>query len=494
MIKQLENWEFKLSAYNLALTTMSFDMQTVAPKDGEDYRNDRFGFLSGEYYNILTDKNMYEVLNKLSNENNLDEINSRKVKLYLNMLNQAKVLSEQEYIEFSKLKLKAFQVWEKARSNSDYRAFEPYLKHLIDKSIYIAEKRNANIKPYDFLLNDFEEGMDSTKYDVFFDLIKERIIPLIKKVNENSYKVDSSILKNNYDLDKQIAFNKEIMDYLRFDKSWSHNSTSVHPFTSALSIDDVRITTRYNKNDLFYSVFSTIHEIGHGTFDHQIDKKFDGTILETGITMGIHESQSRLFENYFGKNYSFWKYNYNKLIEHFDFFKDISIDDFLKAISASKPSLIRTEADELTYPIHILIRYEIEKGIFDKTISTDNLNKVWNEKVKEYLGIDVDCDGNGILQDIHWTDASFGYFPAYALGSAYSAQIYKTMSKQLNIEEILENNRFEEINEWLKNKIHKWGALRTPSEMLISVTNEDFNPIYYIEYLEEKYKKLYELQ
>ena len=494
MIQIINDWEFKLSAYALALSTISFDSATVAPKDGSSYRNERVSYLSGEYYKLLTDEKIYETLKDLEKDITLCKEDKRKVKLYLKSFEDAKALSEKEYIEFSKLQLDSSDVWEEARDKSDYKMFEPYLKKLFEFSKYLASKRDPNANAYDLFLNDYEEGMDIEKYDQFFDLIKERIIPLVKEISNKQEIVNKNILKGFYPIENQINANKEILKYLGFNDSWSYITTSVHPFTGGTNKNDIRITTRYDENDVLYSIFSTIHEVGHGIFEHQIADKYNGTIFSSAITSGIHESQSRLFENYLGRDISFWKYNYSKLQNQFEFLKNVSLEEFVNAINSSSPSLIRTEADELTYPLHILVRYEIEKGIFDGSISLENLNNIWNKKMKKYLGVDVPNDREGILQDIHWSSASFGYFPAYALGSAYSAQIFNSMKKDLNIDDLLENNKFNEINSWLKDKIHSNGALFTPKEILINATGEEFNPMYYVEYLENKFKKLYDIK
>lgn len=494
MINKLNEYEFKLSAYALALSTLNFDSMTVAPKLGNNYRNERMGYLSGEYYKILTDGEFIKLLNELNLQEDLDKITKRKVKLYLKNLETALALTKEEYMEFNKLKMDAYDAWEEARAENNYKIFEPFLIKLIETSKKVALKRNQKIEPYNLLLSDFEEGMDIEKYDQFFNLIKERIVPLIKKIVANEYQIEEAFLNEKYDVNTQKEFVKDILQYLNFDKSFSHCSISTHPFSSGFSKNDVRVTTRYNEKMLTDSIFSIIHEVGHATFEHQVNEQFDGSIIASAITMGVHESQSRLFENCLGRSKAFWEYNYPILQEKFDKLNGVTLDDFVKAINVSKPSLIRTDADELTYPLHILLRYEIEKGIFDGSIDVYNLREVWNSKTEELLGIKVLNDKVGILQDIHWSDASFGYFPAYALGSAYAAQIYRQMKKELNVDGLLKNNQFEEINKWLKEKIHDSGALYTPQEKLLYATNEEFNPVYYIDYLENKFKKLYKIK
>ena len=270
---------------------------------------------------------------------------------------------------------------------------------------------------------------------------------------------------------------------------------SKHPFTNGISSNDVRITTYYDEYNITSAIFSVIHEVGHAFYEHQVDIKYQGSRIAEDISSGMHESQSRFLENYLGRRKSFWVNLYPKLQKLFpENLGDISLDQFIKAINVSRSSFVRTDADELTYPLHILVRYEIEKGIFANKISTNNLNKTWNEMYKKYLGIEVRNDVEGILQDTHWSDASFGYFPTYALGSAIGAQILKKMEKDLDIDYLLENKKFKTITNYLKNNIQKYGALYDYQSILKMYTGERFNPKYYINYLKMKYSKLYDIK
>jgi carboxypeptidase Taq len=269
---------------------------------------------------------------------------------------------------------------------------------------------------------------------------------------------------------------------------------SEHPFTSDFSLHDVRITTKYLENSLTSSIFSIIHEYGHALYALHVDEKLEGLNVSKAMSSGMHESQSRLLENYIGKRYSFWVNNYPAVQNIFqEQLKDVSLDDFIKMINVTTPSLIRTEADELTYPLHIIIRYEIEKEMINDDVDFDHLNELWADKYEEYLGIRPQDDAEGILQDIHWVDGSFGYFPTYALGSAYSAQFMKAMEKDIDIDQELENNHFDVIENWLREHIHSLGALYNADEILEKVCHEPFNPNIYIDYLIQKYSSLYQL-
>jgi carboxypeptidase Taq len=243
---------------------------------------------------------------------------------------------------------------------------------------------------------------------------------------------------------------------------------------------------------MFSSIFAAIHELGHATYEQQIDPKWDATMLSGGTSMGIHESQSRFYENMIGRSYEFWEAHYWKLQEIFpEQLGNVSLKDFHLAVNKVEASFIRVEADELTYPLHIMIRYEIERMIMANEITVSELPEVWNKKMVEYLGIQPKDDAEGVLQDVHWSAGLIGYFPTYALGSAYSAQFYYTMKKEIDIDELVKTNNIKAINQWLKEKIHNFGSSKDPLELLREVTNEDFNPSYYVQYLKEKYSKLY---
>lgn len=301
------------------------------------------------------------------------------------------------------------------------------------------------------------------------------------------------MIDGNENKENQKKVSNYLAEYLGFDFNKGVISESTHPFTLTVNNDDVRITTRYIEELPLSSIFSTIHETGHAIYEQGISNDLKETILADGTSMAIHESQSRFYENIIGRSKTFWIKIYENLKNEYKFLENISIEEFYKGINSVQPSLIRVEADELTYSLHIMIRYEIERGIFDGKYEIKDLPKIWNEKMKEYLGIGPKNDGEGVLQDVHWSCGLIGYFPSYALGNAYSAQIYNKMKEELNIEKILLDGDMEKIKCWLHKKIHQYGKLKTPKELIEEITGEDLNPKYYIDYLKEKYLKIYEL-
>ena len=270
---------------------------------------------------------------------------------------------------------------------------------------------------------------------------------------------------------------------------------SVHPFTIGLSREDVRITTNYDENDFRPAIFSCIHEGGHAIYEQNIPENLSGTGLQDGASMGIHESQSRFYENIIGKSQEFWIYFYAEVKKRFTQFKDVDFEEFYKGINLVEPSFIRVDADELTYSLHIIIRYEIEKALINGEVEVEDLPELWNSKYKEYLGIEPKNDSEGVLQDVHWAGGTIGYFPSYALGNLYGAQFFNKMKKDMpSVLEDIKQGKLDSVYNWLKENIHKHGAIYTPAELIKIVTGEELNAKYFIDYLNEKYSNIYKLR
>jgi len=493
LIDAYEEFEMKYSAYYLAMATMEWDISTTSPKNGKPYAAMRMGVLQGEAFAAMIDPKNLKMLNDLAAIEDLDSLTKRSVTARLKDLAGMQLVPPDRYTYFEQTKHLANHIWEQAKAENNYKLFEPHLLKVIEltKEYYSYYPKKDEL--YDWMLDDYERDMTTKDYDAFFDLIKEKLVPFIKKVVA-AKQIDTSFLHKEYDPIKQRQFMDTIMSYIHYNLDAGMIAVSVHPFTCGLSINDVRITTRYNTHDVASGILSTIHELGHATCMGQFDPKYDGSYIAHCVTSGIHESQSRLLENYLGRSKSFWIPNYPALQALFpENLNSVPLDDFVAAINASMPSLIRTEADELTYPLHILIRYELEKAIFRDQVDLSKLDQIWADKYEEYLGIRPDSDATGILQDVHWSQGSFGYFPTYALGTAYAAQFMKAMRSDLDVDSLLANSQMPVIKDWLKEKIHQYAGLYTPKETLVRVTGEAFNPQYYIDYLLDKFSKLYHI-
>ncbi len=485
----------KLNAYHFVLNIANWDSNTEAPKNCFPYRAEMLSFISGEAFSISTSKAYQEVVNGLIER--LDELSEREQAEVLQAkkaLDKIVKIPKEDYVKYNKLLNLAQRTWEEAKEKNDYNMYKDTLKDIINTQRKFIEYRDTGLEPYDVLLDDFEEGMTMELYDAFFNTIKKDLVPFVKEVlkAKEAQKADQSFITAFYPKAKQKEFVEYLMNVFRFDYDRGVLKQSVHPFTWNTHSQDVRLTVRYLEDFVFSSIFAAIHELGHALYEQQIDPVLDSTNLAGGASMGIHESQSRFYENMIGRSYPFWEKHYPKLKSIFsEELKDIDLDTFYKGINNVEESFIRVEADELTYPLHILLRYEMERAIFNDHVDLDSLPNLWNEKMKSYLNIMPKNDGDGILQDVHWSGGAFGYFPTYALGSAYAAQIYYTLTKELDFETLIKEDRIEEINAWLKEKIHQFGKSKKPLEILESVTNEPFNPDYYVRYLKEKYSAIY---
>lgn len=493
--KQFEEILEKNKAYNHSMSLIYWDAATGAPKKGVDNRSQILGILAGEVFKLTTSNETKECLSVLEKHADvLDEITNAVVKEVRKDYDKFTKIPADEYRAYAELKGKANVIWEEAKNKSDFSIFEPYLEKLIGYLRKFVEYRGYKDHPYNTLLDDYESGMTTEKLDKFFAQLKERIVPLVKNIQNSDKKIRTDFLTHSYSANKQEEFCLYLLDKINFDKDAGMMKESEHPFTINFTRNDVRITTHYFENNFTSAVFSTVHEGGHALYEQNIGDDIADTILGTGTSMGIHESQSRMYENIFGRNINFWKCFYPKLVEIFpDQLANISLNEFYEAINKTENSLIRIEADELTYSLHIMVRYEIEKMLIEGKIEVKDLPKIWNQKMEEYLGVKPPNDKMGVLQDVHWSDGLFGYFPSYALGNAYAAQFEYTMRKSLDIDKLLINGEFDKILEWLRENIHKHGSLKKPNEIIKDVTGEELNPKYFTQYLEDKYSRLYNL-
>ena len=496
--QQYNETKKRIASYEEAIALMFWDMRTGAPKKGLEQRSEVIGMLSSDVFKLSTSKEFEEVLHALLKEENFQQVSEVMQKSLLESkknFDRNKKIPAEEYQAYVVLSSKSEAAWEEAKEKSDFSMLQPYLEKLVAYNKKFIEYLGYKGNKYNTLLDMFEPGMTVEKLDQVFGQLKEHIVPLVKSISESDYKFDASALLFHFPKDKQKEFSLEVLHELDYDFSAGRLDETVHPFAVGINPGDVRVTTKYDEKDFRTAVFGTIHECGHALYEQNISPELIGTGLCSGTSMGIHESQSLFYENFVGRNYSFWKRHYNRLNECADGkFSEMSLDAFYEAINEAKPSLIRIEADELTYCLHIIIRYELEKALFNDEITVEELPKKWNEKYEQYLGITPPNDARGVLQDVHWSGGSFGYFPSYALGYMYAAQLKQAMLKDIpNFDEKLENGELKEVKEWLAEKVHQHGKMKKPLEILKDVTGEELNVTYLIQYLEDKYKTLYKL-
>jgi len=497
-IKELKKRLLEIAHLASISRLLNWDQEINLPAKGADYRAASISELSAILHTKLLNLDTDNLLTKLKKEVDSQKIRGKEA-IIINetwrTFDRERKLPEDFVRELAEVSSKAQTVWIEARKKNDFSMFLPWLTKIVKLKRKETEYVGYTVSPYDALLDQYEPGMTTAEVSKTLDNLKVFLVPFLKQIRDSKQKINSKALNGKFPIDKQVEFNKKILAKIGFDFDAGRLDASVHPFADGLHPHDVRITSRYALNDIFYSVSSTIHEAGHALYEQGLPVEHFGTPLAESVSLGIHESQSRFWENMIGKSLSFWKYFYPSLRKDFpESFTKLSTDDFYKAINKVEPSLIRTEADEVTYNLHIILRFEIEKGMIEGTINLKDLPKIWNSKMKEYFGIEVPTDSLGVLQDVHWSGGGIGYFPTYTLGNLYSAQFYQAMKKDIpDLPKKVAEGNFIVIREWLRKKIHVSGKTYTAESLVKKITGENLDSKYFTEYLTEKYTKIYNL-
>ena len=388
----------------------------------------------------------------------------------------------------------AQSVWTKAKRTNDFSLFAPYLEQIVDTRRRWAALFDPDKAPYDVWLDQFERGTTMAKLDEFFAMLRGRIVPLLQKIQQSPCQPRTDFLDQEWPLPQQAELASRVMALMGVDKNHCTLGESEHPFTTEFYKGDVRITTHYFPRDMASSLYSVVHESGHALYELHLKDSLKYTCLASGSSMGVHESQSRLFENYIGRSEAFVHCLWPTLTELFpQQLAGVTEREFYCAINRAQPSLIRTEADELTYCLHIMVRYEIERQLLDGSLSVAGLPAAWNAKMKEYLGVDVPDDAHGCLQDIHWAGGDLGYFPSYALGTAYGAQMIAQMRKVMALEQLVAAGDLAPITGWLEERIWQYGMEKEPAWLVENACGGPFDPEQFAAYLEHKYADIYQL-
>lgn len=488
----------KITHFSSIIGLADWDQKVMAPKKGRAIFAKATGTLRTEIFKLMVSNEMGELLETLSKPEHLIELApyaKAKIREYKDYYQKSKSIPTDLFQEYSVLTAQANDAWEEARANNDFAHFLPSLEKIVAYKRKFAEIYGYEEHPYDALLDEFEPGLTVKKLDPLFAKLRESSVKLLERIRENGKRTRAEVFSQSFEIDKQKEFNRYILPIIGFDLDAGRLDETVHPFAQTVNTGDVRLTTRYLERNVRSALFGTIHEAGHGIYEQQVNPEFEESILQSGASFGIHESQSRFLENMVGRSKEFWKFFYPKLQEHFPTqLKDISVDEFYRAVNTVEPSFIRVEADELTYNLHIMLRYEIEKALIAGEVEAKDLPVIWNQKMEDYLGITPSSDTEGVLQDVHWSFGGFGYFPSYSLGNLYAAQILRTIQKDLpDFYNHIEQGRFDLIQAWLKENIHQYGKLYTPNELIVRVTGEELNADYLVEYLEKKYTEVYGL-
>ena len=484
----------KIADVQYAAGVLNWDQETYMPPQGAEMRAQQLATLSGIAHELSVSEELGDVLNKLSFDTSLNELQKRNIKNSLKNYNESKKYTTAFVKELSKAVSEAFQAWQKAKETSNFKNYAPFLEKLVQLKREECKLLGYTGHPYDALLDQYEQGMKTADLEILFADVRRQLVDYIKQIAAQPQNKDTFMF-GHFDKNKQWQIGIDLLKQMGFDFDAGRQDESSHPFTTNFSAQDVRVTTRISEKDFHEMIWSCIHEGGHALYEQGLPVSEYGLPSGEHISLGIHESQSRLWENNVGRSSGYWKFNYSKLQTTFpEQLKNVSVTDFYKAINIVKPSLIRTSADELTYHTHVLIRFEIEKALIEGSIEVNELPGIWNKKYRDYLGIEVPDDSKGVLQDIHWSHGSFGYFPTYSLGSFYAAQFFAQAKKEIaGLEKQIESGDLKALLVWLREKVHRHGQYYTAEELCIAITGEKLNFSFFMNYAKEKYNQLYNL-
>ncbi len=482
LIKYLE----KIGQLNYLITVLRWDMDTVAPQKSYDYLIDVSTKYEMEIYDLTTSDEYIELINNLIESEEFNELTYGE-KEYISDLKEEyyrfKKVPKDFCDEFYRLRSNSLNCWKTAKDKNDYSMFKPYLERVIEytKKYYQYMYPDTN-NLYDCMLDEYEKGIDSSFIDKLFYKLKEEIIPIVKNLKPvNIEKINSSLDDSEF-----INFAKFLLNYIGFDNERGALGIYTHGYTTKLNNNDVRITFSNNSN-VTDSISTIVHEGGHGIFDQNVGKDLIQYGTYSVDKFALHESQSRFFENILGRRKTFFVPIYDDIKRILKI--DMPIEEFVKHFNNAKASLVRTKADELTYCLHIIIRYEIERDIFNGNIDLDKLPEIWNNKYNEYLGISSNTDSEGILQDMHWADGSFGYFPSYLLGSIFDGMLLEVINNKVgDVDKLLVEGRINEITKFLNENIHKFGGSYNINEVANRLCGKDLEVDSLVKYFKDKYQ------
>ena len=481
---------------------MQWDMETKMPPGAFELRSEQLSLLSRIEHKMATDAEIGAIIERVQTNPrcpSLSELQKRNVYLFKKSYDEKTKLPERLVSEVSRQEVIAYDAWKKAKNAKSFEMLKPELTKMFELKMQTAEifkDVKGTRTCYDAMIDIFETKMTEEVIARTFDQLKRGLIPIIEKCVSSPIQPDISIIKHFVPVAKQIEISKSLAKFINYDiessKATGRIDETEHPFTTGY-YDDTRITTHYREYDFTNALFSTLHEGGHAMYEQDLERNWMYQPVGSACSYGVHESQSRFVENIIGRSPEFWSYYFPELVRITgERLPGIDLARLIKAVNAVMPSKIRIDADEVTYSMHVIIRFELERELFAGKLSIGELPQAWNQKYSDYLGVKIDNDSEGVMQDVHWSHGSFGYFPSYALGNIFSGQILYRMEKDMpSWRAGIANGNFLEVKKWLKKNVHLYGSLYDPLEMLVRITGEGINPQRFIDYLSSKYSKLY---
>jgi len=494
-IDDLKEYFTEIKRLSYVGSLLGWDQETYMPRGSVSGRAKQLSLVQKLIHQRLTSLEVGKLIQKAKKINNLNDIEAAMIRESEREYLHATKLPERLVIDITETGSQAVEAWRKAREEKKFKGsdFEPLLEKNVALQIEQAERLETHPDLYSTLIDLYEPGATYNWIANIFNKIKPKLVDFVKKLDSSSNKPKQDILRKKYNEDDQFKLSVEMIKKLNFDLNHGRQDRSTHPFTSSLSSVDTRITTRTTENFLNECIFGTIHECGHALYDMGFKKEIHDTILADGCSMGIHESQSRMWENIVGRSKEFWQYWYPTFQEYFpENLGNYPMEEFHRAVNVVKPSFIRVNADEVTYGLHIILRFEIEKDLIEGKIQINELADVWNSKFEELLGLTPKDDADGVLQDIHWSWGSIGYFPTYFLGSMYASQIYNdALKKKPSLPEDYAKGEFSNLLAYLRENVHQHGSIYRANDLIKRITGEDLNPDYFLKYIENKFYPIY---
>lgn len=489
----------EFSTFSGISALLGWDQMTYMPKMGISERSEQSALISRIIHErVVSDRlwNNIEILTKKENFSKLNYKDRLVVSRLKKDVEKARVVPSDFVERMTKITTISYQSWEEARGKNDFKVFSPNLEKIVELEKEYCGFFDIPGPRYNTLLDDYEEGMTVEKLQREFSYLKKELIKIFEKIKSSSIFENQKKLDIKLDEEKQRKLSNIVIEKMQLPKEKSRIDVSTHPFTTSIGYDDVRFTTNYGRENILFSFFATVHEAGHALYElNMLKNEFKDTIISDSPSLGLHESQSRFWENMIGRSKAFWKLFYPFFQNESSYLQNnVSFEDWYRIVNQVKPSLIRVEADELTYCLHVILRFELEAGLMEDKISVKSLPQLWNEKMNEMLGIVPKNDVEGVLQDMHWSGGSIGYFPTYAIGSIYSSQIFKKITEindKLNFE--IEQGDFTNCIDWLRKNIHSYGRKYTADEIIKKSCKEGLNSKVFVDYLKDKYYTLYEI-
>ena len=479
-----------------ASAVLGWDQQTFMPPRGARTRAEQLATLDSLAHRLFTDDEIGRLLDELADAAaNLpdDSDEASLIRVTKREYDKAKRVPAALIEDISRTTSLALEAWTKARAESKFKTFQPDLEKIVDLEIQLANHLGYTDRIYDALLDEYEPEMTTAQVATIFEALKQELIPFARKIAEQADKVNDKCLHRTYDEKKQWDFGIDVIKRLGFDFESGRQDKSVHPFTTGFGLGDTRITTRVDKHFLPMALFGTIHETGHALYEMGYRPELERTPLAGGASLSVHESQSRLWENVVGRSRGFWKFFFPRLRKVFPRqLADQNVDSFYRAVNQVHPSFIRVEADEVTYSLHIMLRFELENDLVERKLKVADVPEAWNAKMKEYLGIVPPDDAHGCLQDIHWSGGSIGYFATYSLGSIFSVQLFEHALRDMPLlPSQIEQGEFGGLLKWLRTNLHQHGRKFTLDELAKKITGEPLTTRPYLRYLKKKFGDIY---